>query len=184
MTDTVLTLSGVGIVPYAGRGVTESLQLIGAGALRRTVNGQLVDLTLAANRKYRVSLSGGDAQPMALDGVWRGQQVTVGCITELAAKVTLAAGSASVELGRAPVAGSGRAIKSVASGVRVTSNVAFTTPTGVETALATVDFEDTGLSGEAFVFYRPSIVCLVTGWNADTDEYAARPGWTLELEEV
>jgi hypothetical protein len=34
------------------------------------------------------------------------------------------------------------------------------------------------------VYYRPSLSMMVTGFGADTDEWAAKPGATLELEEV
>jgi hypothetical protein len=35
-----------------------------------------------------------------------------------------------------------------------------------------------------FVFYRPRLSMRVTGWSADSDEWAAVRSWTLTLEEV
>lgn len=184
--DSVLTLTAVGLVPFATRGVTESLRPIDQGKLARTVNGVLVDLTLPQHRKYAVSLQFGDVLPVALDGIWRGMAVTIGCITALGAKVTLTAGVGSVQLGRTPVAGSGQAIWRSSDGATVheTTAVAFAVPTGDTATVATANFADAALTGEAFVFYRPTLSCLVTGFGSDFDEWAAKPGATLEIEEV
>lgn len=184
MTETVLSLSGIGIVPLSSRGVTERLSPISNGELRRTVNGTLVDTTTTNNRKFQVSLSGGDVQPPALNGVWRGQATTVQCVTELGKVVTLTAGAASnIALDRKPVTGSGRALfKLSETEVIPTTNVSFSSVTGGW--VAAVDFGVTGYAGAASIFYRPEIDCLVDNWNSDTDEYAAAPGWTLDLLEV
>lgn len=184
MAETVLTLSGIGIVPLSGRGITERLAPLENGTLRRTVNGTLVDTTLTSHRKYGVTLSGSDVQPAALDGVWRGQAVTVQCISELSKAVTLTAGAAAnVALDRKPVTGSGRALFQLSeTEVIPTSNVSFTEVTGGWEA--SVDFGVTGYAGEAFIKYRPELSCLVETLGSDTEEYAAAPGWSLELREV
>jgi hypothetical protein len=184
MADTVLTLSGIGIVPYSSRGITESLSLIDQGRqLRRTVNGALTDLSLTAFRKYRVTLSGSDIQPVAVDGVWPGQAVTVGCVTEIAKALTLTAGAGSVALGRNYVAGSGRAVKANGDEIILTSGCVLSTPYA-NSYLATVDFSNTSLSGEAFAIYRPTLSCIVTAFTIGRDEWAASTDWTMELEEV
>ncbi|KLK91426.1 hypothetical protein AA309_20240 [Microvirga vignae] len=83
--ETVLSLSGMGVAPYSARGLTQTLTPIGqATSVRRTINGGLVDLSLAAFRKYRSTISGGDQRAPSVDGVWPGQIVTVDCISELA----------------------------------------------------------------------------------------------------
>ena len=82
--ETVLTLSGIGVPPYSARGLTQSLEPIdGAVQLRRTVNGALADLSYEPFRKYKSTISGQDQEPPAVDGVWPGQLVEVGCIAEL-----------------------------------------------------------------------------------------------------
>lgn len=35
-----------------------------------------------------------------------------------------------------------------------------------------------------FVFYRPQLTMMVTGFETDFDEWGAECGWTLDLEEV
>jgi hypothetical protein len=100
--ETLLVLSGIGVPPYSARGLSETLTPIDASAnLRRTVNGVLVDLSLAEMRKYHLSISCNDQQPPALDGVWPGTQITVNCVTELC---YLSSGSPS----RSVVGGSSR----------------------------------------------------------------------------
>ncbi len=82
--DTDLVIVGLGIVPYSARGLTERLEPIDAGAVRRTVNGTLVDVSDTAFRKYGLSISASDQEPPALDGAWRGLQVVVDAVSRLA----------------------------------------------------------------------------------------------------
>ena len=82
--DTDLVLTGLGVTPYSARGLTERLGPTDAGALRRTVNGTLVDVSDTAFRKYALSISASDQEPPALDIAWRGLQVVVDCVSRLA----------------------------------------------------------------------------------------------------
>ena len=84
MSDTDLVMVGIGVTPYSARGLTERLEPIGGGAVRRTVNGTLVDVTDVAFRKYSLSLSANDQEPPALDSAWRGLQVVVDAVSRLA----------------------------------------------------------------------------------------------------
>lgn len=82
---TILVLAGVGIPLYSARGLTQSLDPIGAAAFTaRTINGELMDLSAAQFRKYKSTISGTDQRPPAVDGKWPGQIVTVDCVAELA----------------------------------------------------------------------------------------------------
>ena len=99
----VLTLSGIGVPPYSARGASQTLEPIQASQqLRRTINGELIDISRAEFRKYRSTISCVDQQPPAVDGVWPGQVLTVGCISELSYRT---AGGAPA---RPVVAGSSR----------------------------------------------------------------------------
>lgn len=81
---TLLRLDPVILPPYAARGITQSLEPIGAAAsLRRTVNGVLVDLSFSGFRKYSSTITCTDQQHPALDGVWPGMEVIVDCVAEL-----------------------------------------------------------------------------------------------------
>ncbi|TBA16106.1 hypothetical protein [Rhizobium ruizarguesonis] len=82
--ETVLVLTGIGVAPYSARGLEQDLQPIdGAGQLRRTVNGTLVDLSETQLRKFTSTISGTDQLSPAVNGVWPGRTVTVDCIAEL-----------------------------------------------------------------------------------------------------
>ena len=102
---TLLVIAPIGLPPYAARGLKQSLTPIGAAtAMRRTVNGTLVDLSDPAFRKYASTISCSDQQAPAVDGVWPGDTVIVDCIVELARE----AGTGDVGAGRTVVPGSER----------------------------------------------------------------------------
>ena len=101
-----LTLSGIGVPPYSVRGATQTLQPIDAAQqMRRTINGALVDISRAEFRKYRSTITCTDQQPPSVDGVWPGQIVTVGCISELSYKTSGGSPSRTVVSGSARTEG-------------------------------------------------------------------------------
>ena len=78
---TLLSITGITIPEYAIRGLTLDLQLIAAdAALRRSINGQLLDLTSEQFRKYSATLSCEDQDVPTLTDIWQGQLVTMTCI--------------------------------------------------------------------------------------------------------
>ncbi|TCN30348.1 hypothetical protein [Sinorhizobium americanum] len=82
--ETLLVLTGIGVAPYSARGLEQTLQPInGAGQLRRTINGTLVDLSETQLQKFTSTITGSDQLAPALNGIWPGKQVTVDCIAEL-----------------------------------------------------------------------------------------------------
>ncbi len=82
MTDsTLLSITGITIPDYAIRGLTLDLQLVTASdGLRRSINGELLDLTASQFRKYSATLSCEDQDVPTLTDIWQGQIVTVTCI--------------------------------------------------------------------------------------------------------
>jgi hypothetical protein len=102
---TLLTLTGVGVAPYATRGLTMSIaHLPQAAQLVRNVNGGFVDLSDPMFRLYRVTLSCTDQRAPPFGGLWPGQLVTLESPVELG-QITLAsdrtavAGSTNTEEG-------------------------------------------------------------------------------------
>jgi len=84
---TILDLSGIGVSPYSARGLTQTLDPISASSqLRRTVNGDLKDLSAPQFRKYLSAVSCSDQNAPALDGVWPGLELTVDCAATLSYK--------------------------------------------------------------------------------------------------
>lgn len=82
--STLLVISGVGVPPYSARGLSQTLEPIDAASqLRRTVNGDLVDVAPSQLRKYRSTITCSDQQAPAFDGLWPGELVVVQCVAEL-----------------------------------------------------------------------------------------------------
>ncbi len=78
----ISTPSGLPI--YSARGISQSLEPIEQSNQQgRTVNGALVDLSLAQFRKYKSSITCNDMRSPVIGGVWPGQTVTVECVAEL-----------------------------------------------------------------------------------------------------
>ena len=82
--STLLKISGVGMSPYAARGLTQTLNPIDQSKdLRRTINGELIDFAVEQFRKYASVINGKDQEPPGLSGIWPGREVEVECIAEL-----------------------------------------------------------------------------------------------------
>jgi hypothetical protein len=82
--DTLLTISGIGIAPYSARGLRESLTPIAqTQKLARTVNGTAIDISPPQMRKYSLAIQCEDMNVPAIDGIWPGMQLTIGCVSEL-----------------------------------------------------------------------------------------------------
>jgi hypothetical protein len=83
--ESLLVISGEGTPPYSIRGLTQSLEPIdAASSYRRTVNGNLRDLSLPQFRKYKSTISCDDLDAPAFDALPIGAVVTVDCVAELA----------------------------------------------------------------------------------------------------
>ena len=107
--ETLLSFIGIGLPDYSARGLTQTLEHIdGASQMRRTINGELRDISDSAFRKYRSTITGSDQMPPAIDGIWPGLSVNVNCMVELAKTGVDSTTSPTTEptLGRPAVAGS------------------------------------------------------------------------------
>ena len=81
---TVLRIQGVGVPPYSARGLRQSIGPIDqASQNRRTVNGDLKDISFSGFRKYKTTISGTDQRPPNFDGKWPGLTIIIDCIAEL-----------------------------------------------------------------------------------------------------
>ena len=82
--NTLLKISGVGMSPYAARGLTQTLNPIDQSKdVRRTINGELIDFSVEQFRKYASVISGSDQMPPGVAGIWPGHAIQVECIAEL-----------------------------------------------------------------------------------------------------
>lgn len=84
---TALVISEFGVPLYSARGLSQTLEPIAAAAsMRRTVNGELHDLSAPQFRKYQSTISCADQNAPAFDGLYPGQEVVVDCIARLSYK--------------------------------------------------------------------------------------------------
>ena len=106
---TLLRLLGVGISPYAARGLTQTLKPIDAASvLRRTVNANLVDVADPIFRKFESVISGADQEPPSFGEWWPGMEVTVHCVAMLSRLATTEddPDATDLDVERPPVPGS------------------------------------------------------------------------------
>lgn len=83
--ESLIVISGEGTPPYSIRGLTQSLEPIAAASnYRRTVNGDLRDLSLVQFQKYKSTIQCDDLDAPAFDALPIGVVVTVDCVAELA----------------------------------------------------------------------------------------------------
>lgn len=81
---TLLILDGMGVPLYSARGLTQTLAPIQQAAqIKRTVNGDLIDVSDANFRKYSTTISCNDRRAPAIGGIWPGMTVTIDCVAEL-----------------------------------------------------------------------------------------------------
>lgn len=160
MTDsTILKLVGMGLPPYSARGLKQTLEPIGAAAqLKRTINGDLNDVSDPLMRKYQSTISGTDQNSPAVGYCWPGTQLDVWSIVELSVQGT----------------------------IDPTTTESGTTTDGSigENVYGRPVVPGSVRHADGFTFFRPLLTMLVTGWNINTDEWGAVVDWTLTLEEV
>ena len=101
-----LSMDAIDNPPYALRDVTETLTEITQGSnLVRTLNGSLADWSNPAFQKYALSIDANDQQAPGIDGKWKGQLVTVDCVTELSYRTSGGSASKTVVPGSSRVDG-------------------------------------------------------------------------------
>lgn len=166
--ESELILSRGGFPPMSARGCIQHLMPIEAGALRRTINGTLIYTGTSLNHKYRSIVTCEDKAAIALEGVWRGSVLRVGCIQRIWQKVV----GYQALLERDPVEGSVFVLTAKQEEQEVQDMNG-----------RKVVFAEQG-SGEAFVSYRPWLDMRVVTFSLMTNEWGLKAGWRLELEEV
>ena len=81
--DTLLVISGLKFL-YSARGLTQTLDVISQTKQQaRTINGQLIDVSNPAFRKYLSKITCTDVDAPPIDNLWPGMEVTVQCALEL-----------------------------------------------------------------------------------------------------
>ncbi len=165
MDETCLSLSVGGLPPFSARGCTQVLKPIASAENHRTVNGELVTTVSQLHHKYQTTIKSQDKLPVAIDCLWKGQTIQVGCMQRLWQR----ADGLTIELSREPVEGSVVAINAEREPVVVLGVIERTV----------------SLAAPGFVGYRPLLTMKITDFGYETEEWGeGGVSWFLSMEEV
>lgn len=169
MTDeTILKLGDIEFPVGSARGISQTIQPIDNGDVRRTVNGTLLDLTRIQNRKFESQIRLQDQATPTFIGFFKGSILVVESIVPFRELVNPA--STTQTIIRTPVTGSVTGIESV-SGL-------------VVDPISVVGEDITFANTVNLIKYRPVLTMMILAITLDADEYAATEGWVIDLEEV
>ena len=149
----------------SSRQLSVSVEPIEASAqLRRTINGELRDLSDPAFRRYRVTLSATDQVPPAIGALWPGDLVDVEVPYDLTEPVIAGAATLTRDL-----ADNTEFYAYDAAGLNVPAACAG---------------RELSAPGAAYVTYRPRLACRVSQRSERAVDRQATSEWSLVLEEV
>lgn len=192
--ETDLTLGDIVIPAGAARGITQTLNIVNNGVLRRTVNGTLLDLTRDQNRKFESKVSVSDLITPTLAGIWKGMEILVGCL----AKIRQLPGDQTEGLdlledgGHALLEDGGHAeldvlsdstfllIRDPVADTVVGRNLSNEAVDPVSVVGRTASFDQPLL----YIEFKPQMLMLVADVVVSDDEYAGKQDWEIDLEEV
>lgn len=182
---TRLQLSNIAIPPGADASISEAVGLISDAAdIRRTVNGEAIQIARDAFRKYRVGITCSDMHSAGLHSVSPGDYVE--CIPTEPFSVSLPVAATSVTLPRAGieavgVKSNGEKVAPIAQlPAQALQNVRSSGRISALRARPVVTFSEP----VALVRFRPILACVVVEWSSDAAEKDATASWSLTLEEI
>lgn len=158
------------IPSWSARGCTQTLTLLAHTELRRTVNGELIDVSSPFHRKYISTVACQDKAPLAFDGIWIGSALWVDCIQCL--MTPFASGEQQITLARKPVKNS------------VTVEEAQGEKINFESVSEKIVSLEKPAKKSGFITYQPQLLMRLTDYQLETDEWGMVVGWKMALEEV
>jgi hypothetical protein len=170
--ESELILSRGGFPPLSARGCVQQLMPVETGALRRTINGRVIYTGKPIAHKYRSIISCEDKASLALEGLWRGSEVRVGCIQRLWQAVE----GQEVLLERDPV------VDSIFVVTEKQQQKDIREVRGRKVLIS--EARPSIKLGGVFVSYRPWLEMRITTFSLHTSEWGLKVGWRLELEEI
>ena len=171
MQESELTIDRIGFPPFSTRNCTQTLSPLPQGELRRTLNGRLIYTGDPSHHKFQSSLQCQDKIAPALESIWRGSIIKIGCLQRLSQRIT---SSTPITLQRDPVE------KSV---VIMDCHHQEQEMASLEGRIVTLK-ERQELQEELYVSYRPYLEMCVVSYKLLTDEWGFSVGWQIDLEEV
>lgn len=174
--ETVLTLGSASLPPFAARGCVQTLTPLPLGEMRRTVNGVLEHIGQTKHFKYKSVITCQDKASPCLEGLWRGQEVEVGCLVRLHQEMKRTEKGYETTLLRPAVEGSVEATDK--------DGTPFEGEVRGQVVLIPMSEISHAPNAPVFVSYAPQLHMRVISFQIKTDEWGATVGWTLELEEI
>ena len=183
--QTELVINRGGFPPFSARGCQQTLQPINTGELRRTVNGELIYTGKKGHHKYQSVIECQDEAALVIEGIWRGEAITVQCIQRLWQEIVVDDETAvlNVTLDRPPVSGSIMVSVSDASTAANTDiqTLLLNEPTNVQQLAIHHHFKK---GDRVYVNYRPQLQMRVIHFSLASNEWRQTCGWRLSLEEI
>lgn len=182
--ETELTLSRGGFPPFSARGCTQELFPVPTGQMKRTLDGTLVFVGgQAFPPKYASLIKGQDKTVPALEGIWRGSVLKVGCLQRLWQKIPqeIQNQGGNLTLERDPVP------HSLGLWGKGAEDFRWEQKEGRQVSVGRQQREGNVMappSGELFLSYRPWLDMRVQSFSLFTDEWGMKSGWQLGLEEI
>lgn len=166
--ELIIEKGGVDLLPDKSlQNCVQTLEPLMQSSLYRTVNGELLSLSQTSQQKYKSVIACEDQCAAALDGVWPGERVRVGCLQWLSQPFD--PGQRAINLQREAVGN----ICLIKDGDRDQK---------IRVQGRTAELPDAQSGG--FVWYRPFLDMMVTQYHIKHSEWGTVVGWRLELEEV
>lgn len=174
------------LIKGSDRNITENLRPIENGQRRRTINGDLKSLGSQHFNKYELNLNGTDLRSPSLDGIWLGDTIQIGCLTELTylAKKPLSPTPTNFTYPDGS-AGSGHAI--TVSREFVPSSLIIRDVNGLISDPVYADGMTIYLSDfdrDYYVTYRPILTVMVDAWDVSEAEREATVNWSFKGIEI
>ncbi len=165
--ETLLKIEGIEFPAFSARGCQQNLSIVSeADLFQRTINGELLFLGDEGGAKYTSTLTCQDKDIPALAHLSRGAVVKVSCIQTLTQPLK---------------AGKATPIRSVVDGSLACFDIK---GRKIPFKVSKGGVVDSGAIHEGYVRFRPILTMRIINFHFKIDEWGAKVGWTLELEEV
>lgn len=162
--ETQLLFSIGGTPKFSARNCIQELKPLIKSPILRSINGNFIENTNDTNMKYISKITCNDEVPFALDGIYPGVDISVGCITPLIQKIT----SEKTKLSRDYVSG---------------SIIAYDTSND-KVNIKKIDGRHIHLEkSSGYIKYRPWMKMKVVDFEVKTNEWDMKSFWVLKLEE-
>jgi len=175
MSETVLTMTGVGLPPFSARGCLQALAPIQTGELRRTINGDLCYTGKTQHHKFSSKIICRDKAPLSFNHLWIGAKVNVGCIQPIIQEFIGDGKTKEFSLIR-PMIEHSLTLENVEDAEVIYKAKASEQKVALD--------EVPAIGEKILVRYRPRLKMCITHFGFDRDEWGLSQKWEVHLEEL